>query len=58
MTVGPGFMPRATDVAGRLVVADLSPLHAANPTHAVKFSGQHSDIYYDEIYRLMVAFLF
>jgi hypothetical protein len=54
ISVGPGFMP--STLTGRLIVADLTPLHQANPSHAESFSGQHSDIYYDEIYRLMAAF--
>jgi hypothetical protein len=59
LQVGPNFAPPAPPaLSGRLVVADLQPLHAANPSHAVEFSGQHSDIYYDEIYRLIAAFLF
>lgn len=58
LVVGPGFTPPArSTLAGRLVVADLSTLHAANPSHAVRFSGQHSDIYYNEIYRLIAAFI-
>src|SRR5262249_22565340 len=58
IAVGPGFVPpNKAALGGRLVVADLSTLHAANPTHSVRFSGQHSDIYYDEIYRLIAAFL-
>jgi hypothetical protein len=34
----------------------LTPLHQANPLHIEDFSGQHSDIYHDEIYHLMAAF--
>jgi hypothetical protein len=56
--VDTGFpMPPGT-LAGRLIVADLTPLHRGNPTGAVRFSGHHTDIFHDEIYRLMTAFLF
>jgi hypothetical protein len=48
------------------VVADLTPLHQArlkdptladDPTVHNAFSGQHSDIYVDEIYELLALFL-
>jgi hypothetical protein len=59
LQVGPGFpMPAAGSLTGRLIVADLTPLHQANPSGDVPFSGHHSDIFHDEIYRLMTAFLF
>ena len=59
LKVVPGFpMPAAGSLTGRLIVADLTPLHQANPSGSVPFSGHHSDIYHDEIYRLMTAFLF
>lgn len=59
MSVGPGFpMPAPGTLAGRLIVADLTPLHRANPAGNAPFSGHHSDIFRDEIYRLMTAFLF
>jgi hypothetical protein len=53
--VGPGYAP-AGAFDGRLVVADLSPLHAAHPENAVRFAGHHSDIFYPEIYALLAAF--
>lgn len=58
VAVPPGFTYRAVVPLGqRLVVADLSPLHAAaGPGDS--FSGHHSDIYHDEIYQLIAGFLF
>ncbi len=59
LQVGPGFAaPPAGSLAGRLIVADLTPLHQANPAGNAPFSGHHSDIFHDEIYRLMTAFFF
>jgi hypothetical protein len=54
--VGPGFTATAADLQGRLFVANLTPLHEAHPDHYVRFSGQHSDIFYPEIYSLMSTF--
>ncbi len=57
--VGPGFdAPAPGSLTGRLIVADLTPLHKANPEGDAPFSGHHSDIFHDEIYRLMAAFFF
>ena len=57
VAVGPGFpAPPATDLSGRLVVADLTPLHEANPSGAVPFAGHHTDVFHDEVYRLIAAF--
>lgn len=56
VTVGPGFTyPAVVPITQRLVVANLSPLHAkpGDP-----FSGHHSDIYHDEIYQLIAGFFF
>jgi hypothetical protein len=59
LQVGPGFlMPAAGSLTGRLIVADLAPLHQSNPSGNAPFAGHHSDIFHDEIYRLMTAFLF
>jgi hypothetical protein len=59
LQVGPGSAPPAVGtLTGRLIVADLEPLHAANPAGNAAFSGHHSDIFHDEIYRLMAAFFF
>jgi hypothetical protein len=44
--------------ANKLVVADLTPLHAANPACAELAAGHHSDIYHDEIYSLIARFLY
>jgi hypothetical protein len=54
--VGPAFVAKPADLPGRLIVADLTALHAANPDNAVRFSGHHSDIFYAEIYTLLSAF--
>ncbi len=58
IAIGPGNVPAP---AGRFVVADLTPLHQArrlaDPTVYNSFSGQHSDIYLDEIYQLIAMFL-
>jgi hypothetical protein len=59
LQVGPGFpMPTAGSLTGRLIVAGLTPLHHANSSGNAPFSGHHSDIFHDEIYGLMTAFLF
>jgi hypothetical protein len=58
LQVGPGFAASAGSLAGRLIVADLTPLHQANPAGKAAFSGHHSDIFHDEIYRLMTTFFF
>ena len=58
ITISPGNVPAP---AGKFVVADLTPLHqdrlAKDPTLWNGFSGQHSDIYVDEIYQLLALFL-
>ena len=57
--VGPNFEPGAVGLpAGRLIVADLSPLHAAHPENNDSHSGHHSDIFHTEIYKLLAAFFF
>jgi hypothetical protein len=56
IAVGPRFQPPADGFSGRLVVADLTPLHRAHPDLGEKFSGHHSDIFHDEIYALMCSF--
>jgi hypothetical protein len=56
IAVGPGFAAPPGGLPGRLIVADLSELHASNPGGAVGLSGHHSDIFYPEIYALLAAF--
>jgi hypothetical protein len=56
LAVGPGFAAPPGSLAGRLVVADLSGLHASNPDGASGLSGHHSDIFYNEIYSLLTGF--
>jgi hypothetical protein len=59
VAVARGFAaPPPGSVTGRLIVADLEPLHAANPEGDTPFAGHHSDVFHDEIYRLMAAFYF
>jgi hypothetical protein len=63
ITISLGNVPAPTE---KFVVADLTPLHQArlkdptladDPTVHNAFSGQHSDIYVDEIYELLALFL-
>jgi hypothetical protein len=56
--VGPGFDPATASFSARLTVADLTPLHKANPGGADGLSGHHSDIFHKEIYTLLAAFYF
>jgi len=62
ITIGTGSVPAPSPApAGKFVVADLTPLHQArrlaDPSVYNDFSGQHSDIYVDEIYKLIALFL-
>jgi hypothetical protein len=57
--VAPGFdQTTAGRLAARLTVADLTPLHQANPDGANGLSGHHSDIFHPEICGLLAAFYF
>jgi hypothetical protein len=56
VAVGPGFVAPQVGLPDRLTIADLTALHAAHPERAVAFSGNHSDIFYPEIYALLCAF--
>lgn len=51
----------APDPSGRFVVADLTPLHQYRVDHGLfessSFTGQHSDIFLEEIYHLLALFL-
>jgi hypothetical protein len=58
VTVGLNYVPPATGLGGHLVVADLTPLHQDDNALADPLVGHHSDIYHEEIYRLIAAFLF
>lgn len=58
INVGPDFQAKATSMKDRLIVADLTELHAAHPENAVALSGHHSDIFHPEIYSLLAAFFF
>jgi hypothetical protein len=49
----------APDLSGPLVVADLTPLHEHDGvTPDDPLSGHHTDIFHDEIYQLIAAFMF
>jgi Alpha/beta hydrolase of unknown function (DUF900) len=54
--VAPGFAVPAGGLPSQLTVADLTKLHTAHPEGFLKFSGNHSDIFYPEIYGLLSAF--
>jgi hypothetical protein len=57
LEVGPDFSPPPPGALNsRLTVADLTPLHTANPAGNETFGGHHSDVFYDEIYKLMTSF--
>jgi len=60
ITVDPAFTyVKVKDLAQRLIVADLTPLHRANPDAGKSpFAGHHSDIFYDQIYQLIAGFLY
>jgi hypothetical protein len=59
VTVSPGFDRSAAGLlAGRLVLADLTPLHQAHPENTDRFAGHHSDIFHRELYSLLAAFYF
>ncbi len=63
LSVGPGFTAVAgmAGLSARLTIADLTPIHAARVNaglYAGGFSGSHSDIYIDEVYQLVMGFLF
>ena len=56
VAVGPGFLAPEGGLPSRLTLADLTELHTAHPERFLKFSGNHSDIFYPEIYALLCAF--
>ena len=60
VNVATGFRPPAFP-ANAFVVADLTALHTARVTSGAYkgtvFSGSHSDIYVDEVYQLITAFV-
>jgi hypothetical protein len=64
LAVGLGFAPTpAAGLGGRMVVANLTPLHASDGFQtddplSMKFSGHHSDIFHKEIYQLITGFMF
>ncbi len=60
-----GFTAAAVPAGGRLVVANLTPVHSARLAlgpdkggYAGGFAGSHSDINFNEIYQLVCGFLF
>jgi len=59
LEVVPNFQYTAAVGEGsRLVVADLAPVHQAHPERAAGLAGHHSDIYSDEVYQLLIGFMF
>jgi hypothetical protein len=57
LSVGPGFvLPAPASLGGRLIVADLTPLHATHPENSETFIGHHSDVFHGEIFGLMNVF--
>jgi hypothetical protein len=57
ISVGPEYQ-WAGPAPRHLLVADLSPLHAAHPETDASHSGHHSDVFRKEIYRLLAGFIF
>ncbi len=61
LSIGPGFTPPGgpdSPLCKSFVVADLEPLHQAHPEENVPLAGHHTDIFHDEIYRMIAGFLF
>jgi hypothetical protein len=62
ISVVPGFTASAAaKPTERLIVADLTPIHQARVNAGLYnggFSGSHSDINFDEVYQLVMGFLF
>jgi len=62
LTIIPGFIASgAAALPTRLVVADLSPVHAARKAQGLYnggLSGSHSDINFAEVYYMVIGFLF
>jgi len=58
IAISPGFTAaQAAACKKRLVVADLTPLHAANPDGDSEWGGHHSDFNHPEVYALVAGFL-
>jgi hypothetical protein len=62
ISVEPGFKAdRVTPLSESLIVADLTPVHQQRVTDGVYnggLSGSHSDIYFEEVYQMVMGFLF
>jgi hypothetical protein len=61
LSVNPGYTMGAAPATGRLVVADLTPVHQARVNAGLYdggFSGSHSDINIAEVYELVMGFMF
>ncbi|MGB6984893.1 MAG: hypothetical protein WBD74_02825 [Candidatus Aquilonibacter sp.] len=61
-SIVPGFLANGiTQLTSRLIVADLTPVHQARvDAHLYNggFSGSHSDINFEEVYQMIMGFLF
>lgn len=58
LPIVPGFsLAQSKAATTKLVVADLTPLHRANPNRS-GWGGHHSDFNYSEVYALVAGFLF
>ncbi len=61
ISINTGFTLGGVPAGSRLVVADLTPVHQARVSAGLYdggFAGSHSDIYFNEIYQLVMGFLF
>jgi hypothetical protein len=65
VSIAPGFTATSVPGGGRLLVADLTPVHQARVNlgpdqggYAGGLQGSHSDINFAEIYQLVCGFLF
>jgi hypothetical protein len=62
VTITPGFAyGDMSELNNRLIVADLTPIHAARKAQGSYnggFAGSHSDVYFNEIYQMIIEFFF
>jgi len=61
MVIEPGYGPTADSLmpeGSRMLVADITPVHRVSNFPASPLKGHHSDIFLNEIYRLIAKFAF